>query len=43
LGKVRVKKILSRLVQGAILFFVMGLLLGVPLSLFSTGADWHEN
>jgi hypothetical protein len=29
-------------VRGAILF-VMGSLLGIPLYLFSAGADWHEN
>jgi zinc-ribbon domain len=29
-------------VQGGILI-VLGLLAGIPLALFSTGADWHEN
>src|SRR5262245_27477274 len=33
---------LPRLVQGSILF-LMGLLLAIPLNLFSTNADWHAN
>jgi hypothetical protein len=33
---------IHRVVQGAILF-VMGVLLGIPLALFSKGSDWHSN
>jgi hypothetical protein len=33
---------IHRVVQGAILF-VMGLLLGIPLALFSKDSDWHSN
>src|SRR5262245_56962165 len=33
---------IQRIVQGSILFG-MGILLGVPLELFSKSADWHTN
>src|SRR5262245_43618628 len=33
---------LPRVIQGAIMF-VMGLLLAIPLNLFSVNADWHTN
>jgi pheromone shutdown protein TraB len=33
---------LPRVIQGAILF-VMGLLLAIPLNIFSANADWHTN